>query len=97
MQGKEAQASVLEPFVGRPRGPPGRAGRLRAAPSSSPRATPCWAGRPGLEGGHYYWRQLWDNKGAYDVESLSPIELAEYAGLCGTCLAQAHPARPARP
>jgi uncharacterized protein (DUF2252 family) len=90
MQGKEARASVLEPFVERPHG--GHQGERivcgqRILQSSSD-ALLGWA--TGLEGGHYYWRQLWDNKGAYDVESLSPTELAEYAGLCATCLAQAH-------
>jgi uncharacterized protein (DUF2252 family) len=90
MQGKEAHTSVLEPFVGRAHG--GHQGERvvcgqRILQSASD-ALLGWA--TGLEGGQYYWRQLWDNKGAYDVESLSPIELAEYAGLCGTCLAQAH-------
>jgi uncharacterized protein (DUF2252 family) len=90
MQGKEAHTSVLEPFVGRAHG--GHQGERvvcgqRILQSASD-ALLGWAS--GLEGGQYYWRQLWDNKGAYDVESLSPIELAEYAGLCGTCLAQAH-------
>ena len=79
-----------EPFVARPHG--GHQGERvvcgqRILQSASDTLLG-WA--TGLEGGHYYWRQLWDNKGAYDVESLSPIELAEYAGLCGTCLAQAH-------
>ncbi|HKA85574.1 MAG TPA: DUF2252 family protein, partial [Acidimicrobiales bacterium] len=90
MQGKEAQVSVLEPFVG-----PAHDGhqgervvcgqRLLQAASDSLLG---WA--TGLEGRQYYWRQLWDNKGAYDVEAMSAPELAEYAGLCGTCLAQAH-------
>jgi uncharacterized protein (DUF2252 family) len=90
MQGKEAQASVLEPFVERPHG--GHQGERvvcgqRILQSTSD-ALLGWA--TGVEGGQYYWRQLWDNKGGYDVESMSPLELAEYAGLCGTCLAQAH-------
>jgi uncharacterized protein (DUF2252 family) len=90
MQGKEALRSVLDPFVERPH--PGHQGERvvcgqRILQSTSD-ALLGWA--TGLEGGQYYWRQLWDNKGAYDVESLSPLELAEYAGLCGTCLAQAH-------
>jgi uncharacterized protein (DUF2252 family) len=90
MQGKEAQASVLEPFVGRAHD--GHQGervvcgqRLLQAASDSLLG---WA--TGLEGRQYYWRQLWDNKGGYDVEAMSAPELAEYAGLCGTCLAQAH-------
>ena len=90
MQGKEAQASVLEPFVGRAH--EGHQGERivsgqRILQSASD-ALIGWA--TGVEGAQYYWRQLWDNKGAYDVESLSAPELAEYAGLCGTCLAQAH-------
>jgi uncharacterized protein (DUF2252 family) len=90
MQGKEAQASVLEPFVGRAhwdhQGERVVSGqRLLQAASDSLLG---WA--TGLEGRHFYWRQLWDNKGAYDVETMSAGELAEYAGLCGTCLAQAH-------
>jgi uncharacterized protein (DUF2252 family) len=90
MQGKEAQTSVLEPFVERAYG--GHQGERvvcgqRILQSASD-ALLGWA--TGLEGAQYYWRQLWDNKGAYDVESLSPIELAAYAGLCGMCLARAH-------
>ncbi len=90
MQGKEAQVSVLEPFVGRAH--EGHQGERivsgqRILQSASD-ALIGWA--TGVEGAQYYWRQLWDNKGAYDVESLSAPELAEYAGLCGTCLAQAH-------
>ena len=90
MQGKEAQVSVLEPFVGRAH--EGHQGERivsgqRILQSASD-ALLGWA--TGVEGAQYYWRQLWDNKGAYDVESLSAPELAEYAGLCGTCLAQAH-------
>jgi uncharacterized protein (DUF2252 family) len=90
MQGKEAQASVLEPFVARPhRGHQGeRVVSGQRILQSASDALLGWA--TGLEGSEYYWRQLWDNKGAYDIESLSPLELAEYAGLCGMCLARAH-------
>jgi uncharacterized protein (DUF2252 family) len=90
MQGKEAQASVLEPYVGSAH--EGHQGervvsgqRILQSASDSLLG---WA--TGLEGRHFYWRQLWDNKGAYDVEAMSAPELAMYAGLCGTCLAQAH-------
>jgi uncharacterized protein (DUF2252 family) len=90
MQGKEAQASVLEPFVdGTHRGHQGErvvsGQRVLQATSD---ALLGWA--TGLDERHFYWRQLWDNKGAYDVEALSRPELGEYAALCGTCLAQAH-------
>jgi uncharacterized protein (DUF2252 family) len=90
MQGKEAHASVLEPFVGRAHD--GHQGERvvcgqRLLQSASD-ALLGWA--TGLEGRQYYWRQLGDNKGGFDVEAMNAAELAEYAGLCGTCLAQAH-------
>ena len=90
MQGKEAQASALEPFVGRAyEGHQGE--RVVSGQRLLQAASDCLLGwATALEGRHYYWRQLWDNKGAYDVETMSAAELAEYAGLCGTCLAQAH-------
>jgi uncharacterized protein (DUF2252 family) len=39
---------------------------------------------------HYYWRQLRDMKGSADVESMAPIGLEFYAGICGWTLARAH-------
>jgi uncharacterized protein (DUF2252 family) len=44
----------------------------------------------GKEGRDFYWRQLKDMKGSAEVESMSPDELAIYAGLCGWTLARAH-------
>jgi hypothetical protein len=39
---------------------------------------------------HFYWRQLRDMKGSADVESMRPIGLSFYAGICGWTLARAH-------
>jgi uncharacterized protein (DUF2252 family) len=39
---------------------------------------------------HYYWRQLRDMKGSVEVESMVPVGLAFYAGICGWTLARAH-------
>jgi uncharacterized protein (DUF2252 family) len=39
---------------------------------------------------HYYWRQLRDMKGSADVESIVPVALSFYAGICGWTLARAH-------
>jgi uncharacterized protein (DUF2252 family) len=39
---------------------------------------------------HYYWRQLRDMKGSADVETMAPIGLNFYAGICGWTLARAH-------
>jgi predicted alpha/beta hydrolase len=38
----------------------------------------------------YYWRQLRDMKGSAVVESMAPLVLSFYAGVCGWSLARAH-------
>jgi hypothetical protein len=37
-----------------------------------------------------YWRQLRDMKGSALVETMTPVTLGFYAGLCGWTLARAH-------
>ena len=39
---------------------------------------------------HYYWRQLRDMKGSVEVETLAPLGLGFYAGICGWTLARTH-------
>jgi uncharacterized protein (DUF2252 family) len=39
---------------------------------------------------YFYWRQLRDMKGSADVESMAPVALSFYAGICGWTLARAH-------
>ena len=39
---------------------------------------------------HFYWRQLRDMKGSAMVESMAPLALNFYAGICGWTLARAH-------
>jgi uncharacterized protein (DUF2252 family) len=39
---------------------------------------------------HYYWRQLRDMKGSAEVETMAPVALDFYAGICGWTLARAH-------
>jgi uncharacterized protein (DUF2252 family) len=39
---------------------------------------------------HFYWRQLRDMKGSAEVESMTPVGLGFYAGICGWTLARAH-------
>jgi uncharacterized protein (DUF2252 family) len=39
---------------------------------------------------HFYWRQLRDMKGSAEVESMVPVALGFYAGICGWTLARAH-------
>jgi uncharacterized protein (DUF2252 family) len=39
---------------------------------------------------HHYWRQLRDMKGSAAVETMTPLGLTCYAGICGWTLARAH-------
>jgi uncharacterized protein (DUF2252 family) len=39
---------------------------------------------------YVYWRQLRDMKGSAEVESMAPVGLRFYAGICGWTLARAH-------
>jgi hypothetical protein len=39
---------------------------------------------------YFYWRQLRDMKGSADVETMAPVGLSFYAGICGWTLARAH-------
>jgi uncharacterized protein (DUF2252 family) len=94
LQAKEAQASVLEPYVGAsPYRNHGRrvveGQRLMQAASD---VFLGWVATKGLDDEHrcFYVRQLWDGKGSVEVERMSPPDLALYAGLCGEALARAH-------
>jgi hypothetical protein len=41
-------------------------------------------------GRNFYWRQLRDMKGSAEVETMTPLGLTFYAGICGWTLARAH-------
>lgn len=94
LQIKEAQPSVLEPFVGKSRfRQPGervvQGQRLMQAASDIMLG---WLKTEGVDGveRHYYVRQLWDAKGSALVETMEPNALAAYGRLCGWTLARAH-------
>jgi uncharacterized protein (DUF2252 family) len=94
LQAKEAQESVLEPYLGAsPYRNHGRrvveGQRLMQAASD---VFLGWVATKGLDGErrHFYVRQLWDGKGSADVEQMSPRDLAVYGALCGEALARAH-------
>jgi uncharacterized protein (DUF2252 family) len=93
LQAKEAQASVLEPHIGKSRyGNHGRRvveGQWLMQAASDSFLGWCAAERGG-ERRHFYVRQLWDGKGSIDVEALSPRGLQVYARMCGWTLARAH-------
>ena len=94
LQAKEAQASVLEPFLGKSKhanhGQRVVAGqRLMQAASDVMLG---WLRTAGVDGvsRDFYVRQLWDGKGSALVDVLEPSALTLYARLCGWTLARAH-------
>jgi uncharacterized protein (DUF2252 family) len=94
LQFKEAQASVLEPFLGKSafanhgqRVVEGQ--RLQQAASDIMLG---WIRAEGLDGvgRDFFIRQLWDAKGSAVVEEMEPAGMQLYARLCGWTLARAH-------
>jgi uncharacterized protein (DUF2252 family) len=91
LQIKEANASVLEPYLGKSAYP--HHGRRvvegqRLMQSASDNFLG-WAADK-TEGVTYYWRQLRDMKGSVTIETMDEPGLALYAGVCGWALAYAH-------
>ena len=94
LQAKEAQASVLEPYLGKSKhanhGQRVVAGqRLMQAASDVMLG---WLRTDGVDGvsRDFYIRQLWDGKGSALVDLMEPSVLTIYAKLCGWTLARAH-------
>jgi uncharacterized protein (DUF2252 family) len=94
LQAKEAQPSVLEPFLGKSafsnqgqRVVEGQ--RLSQAASDIMLG---WIRTGGVDGvkRDFYVRQLWDSKGSAIVEAMEPRTMRTYAALCGWTLARAH-------
>src|SRR4051812_34574161 len=94
LQIKEAEASVLEPFLGTSehtnhgqRVVEGQ--RLMQAASDIMLG---WMRTDGVDGVQrdFYIRQLWDAKGSAIVEAMDPTALVTYAQVCGWTLARAH-------
>jgi uncharacterized protein (DUF2252 family) len=94
LQAKEAQASVLEPYLGKSafnnsgqRVVEGQ--RLMQAESDILLG---WLRTEGIDGvvRDFYFRQLWDAKGSALVEVMEAPLMARYARLCGWTLAKAH-------
>jgi uncharacterized protein (DUF2252 family) len=94
LQLKEAQPSVLEPFLGKSRyanhGQRVVEGqRLVQAASDVMLGWQRVVGIDGIER-DFYVRQLWDQKGSAIIEGMQPPELTGYAEVCGQVLARAH-------
>jgi uncharacterized protein (DUF2252 family) len=94
LQIKEAEASVLERFLGNSNYP--NHGQRVVEGQRIMQATGDiflgWARVTEVDGTRrdYYMRQLWDWKVSADVDSMSPELLAIYGQICGWTLARAH-------
>jgi uncharacterized protein (DUF2252 family) len=94
LQIKEAQASVLERYVGRSRyvnsGQRVVAGQRLLQSSSD--IFLGWGRALSIDGvsRHYYFRQLRDWKGSFVIENMTPGAMTVYARICGWSLARAH-------
>jgi uncharacterized protein (DUF2252 family) len=94
LQFKEAQASVLEPFLGQSQYPQHgqRVVEGQRMMQAAPDILLGWERIPALDGQQrdFYIRQLWDAKGSAQVELMDPSTLEAYARVCGWTLAKAH-------
>src|SRR5437764_1443190 len=95
LQIKEAQASVLEPYLGKSayknHGQRIVAGQ-RLMQASSDIFLGWLRSKETLDGAErdFYVRQLWDWKTSVDLDTILPEGLALYGGVCGFLLARAH-------
>ncbi len=94
LQVKEAEASVLEPFLGKSKHQSHgqrvvEGQRLMQAASDIMLGWDRITGPDGVDR-DFYVRQLWDQKGSALVELMSPTTMAMYAKVCGETLARAH-------
>jgi uncharacterized protein (DUF2252 family) len=94
LQIKEADRSVLEPYTA-----PAVFGHGGQRVVEGQRVTQAvsdillgWLTSPGLDGKEhdFYVRQLWDEKGSFDISMMSPYAIEIYARACGSVLARAH-------
>jgi uncharacterized protein (DUF2252 family) len=94
LQAKEAEASVLEPFLGKSRyaNHGQRVVEGQRLMQSASDVLLGWIRTNGVDGvsRDYYVRQLWDGKGSAVIETMNPSTMAVYARLCGWTLARAH-------
>jgi uncharacterized protein (DUF2252 family) len=94
LQAKEAQASVLERFLGKSRyaNHGQRVVEGQRLMQSASDILLGWIRANGVDGvtRDFYVRQLWDGKGSAVVEAMDPSALTAYGRLCGWTLARAH-------
>jgi uncharacterized protein (DUF2252 family) len=94
LQVKEAEASVLEPFLGKSAfSHHGR--RVVEGQQLTQAASDImlgWLRMTDVDGvdRDFYVRQLWDSKGSAVIETMNPKTMANYAEVCGWALAKSH-------
>lgn len=91
LQLKEAGPSVLEPYVEK-KDYASQARRVVVGQKLMQAASDIFLGwiEDPATGIQYYWRQLKDMKGSFDVNSLDEAGLETYLKVCSVCLARAH-------
>jgi uncharacterized protein (DUF2252 family) len=91
LQVKQAQASVLEPFL-QPSAFESQGQRVVTGQRLTQGPTDIFLGwcRGPVTGRDYYVRQLWDRKGRSDLTTMNRRGLTEHATLCAWALARAH-------
>ncbi len=94
LQLKEAEASVLEPFLGKSsfnnHGQRVVEGQRLTQAASDIMLGWIRVEDPDRATRDFYVRQLWDGKGSAVVETMDPRSMTMYARLCGHALAKAH-------
>ncbi len=90
LQIKEATRSVLAPYLGESRYEH-QGHRVVAGQRLMQAASDIFLGwMTGPNGSHFYWRQLRDMKGSFEIERVRPAGLEVYAEVCGWALARGH-------
>ena len=94
LQFKEAQASVLEPYLGKSEFEQHgqRVVEGQRMMQAAPDVMLGWERIITIDGDErdFYIRQLWDSKGSAEVDVMEPAELEAYGRVCGWTLARAH-------
>ena len=91
LQHKEAGPSALEPYLPKVEYA-SQAQRVVIGQRLMQAASDIFLGwhQSTLTGTQYYWRQLKDQKGSFDMQKLDKRGMGTYLGVCGVCLARAH-------
>jgi len=89
LQVKEAEASILEPFVGAsPYEQHGQ--RVVVGQHTMQGVSDLMLGWASFDGRCFYVRQLRDMKGSVDTSTMTPTQLRDYGATCARCVARGH-------